>query len=146
MNSFSTYKGPKYIYEFWLDIFLTVHEMGGSVMISNAGYGSDKKLVKDVNNFHPDMVIELLNALERGGVIERFDLHHAFTLEKLPWERRWLEGENVPRNATIYAYGNKLGFHLWDEATVIVLLNEQANNFERQRFEELWMKAGGQIN
>ena len=39
------------------------------------------------------------------------------------WGMIWSE---INQKTTIYAYGEKLGLHFWDEAAVVVVENEQA--------------------
>lgn len=127
--------GDQALPQLWDDIYETLKDQGGEVLIANL----DEKRSHDS---HPDKLKHHLERLTECGVTERLLCCAGDTFFLQPHSfYRWLPKAGYEAGMTSFIYGQKVALQLWNESMIIVINSRSAYEAEVQRFEILWKNA-----
>lgn len=119
----------------WDDIFETMKNTGGEVLIANL----DERRSQEA---HAEKLKDHLSRLTRHGITERLLVCEgdSYFLQPAPYYR-WLRSDVFQAGMTSFIYNGKVALQLWQEAMIIVIQSTAAHDAEKMRFEELWQNA-----
>lgn len=119
----------------WDDIYETLKDIGGEVLIANLDEQRSHQA-------HPDKLKAHLARLTAAGVTERLLCREGdrFFLQPASFYR-WLPRAGYESGMTTFIYGGKLALQLWNESVIILIHSRPAYEAEAQRFELLWKNA-----
>ncbi len=125
-------RGDDALPQLWDDIFETLKNKGGEVLIANL----DEKRSEGSD---PEKLARHLKRLKSHGITERLLVCEgdAYFLQPAHYYR-WLPREIYEASMTSFIYGDKMALQLWGESMIILVQSQAAHNAERQRFEFLW--------
>lgn len=126
------FEGKDAFRKLWDDIFETLKEEGGEVLIS----GADENLVQKDD---PDSIQQHLDRLQKHSIAERLLTKEGDTTFLQPREcYRWIPEVAFQASAPTFIYKNKVATKLWEEKMVIIIKSDKAAEAERRRFEYMW--------
>ena len=134
-TAFRVMEGDDMYQEVWDDIFDTLKETGGEVLIS---YVDDGQIFKE----HPEKLEAHLKRLDKHNITERLlscEGDDVFIQSKECY--RWLPEEVFKAGIMTLIYGEKVAFQFWNHSTALVVKNKKIKDEEKQRFEYLWENA-----
>ncbi len=134
-ESVTVLKGYSANKQLWDDIFETLKETGGEVLINNV---DEKRVLKD----NSSGILEHLERLKAHNITERLlacEGDDTFIQPKTCY--RWLKPEVFTALSPTFVYGDKIAIKLWEEKMIIIIQSENAAKSERQRFDYLWNQA-----
>lgn len=119
----------------WDDIYETLKDAGGEVMIANLDEQRSHKA-------HPEKLKRHLERLTKAGVTERLLCREDDRYFLQPADfYRWLPRTGYESGMTTFIYGGKVSLQLWNESMIILIHSAAAYEAEAQRFEILWKNA-----
>ncbi|HEY8189973.1 MAG TPA: helix-turn-helix transcriptional regulator [Micavibrio sp.] len=125
-------KGPDAMPRLWDDIFETMKDRGGEVLISNL----DERRSHEA---HPSLLEAHLQRLKAHHITERLLCCEGDSYFIQPADfYRWLPRNVFQAGMSTFLYGNKVAMQLWQEAMIVVVQSEAAYEAEKHRFEYLW--------
>ncbi len=119
----------------WDDIFMTMKNTSGEVLIANL----DERRSQEA---HPEKLKAHLERLKKHGISERLLVCDGdeYFLQPAPYYR-WLRKDVFQAGMTSFIYNGKVALQLWQETMIIVIQSAAAYEAEKMRFEELWQNA-----
>jgi transcriptional regulator with XRE-family HTH domain len=128
-------KGENALKELWDDIFETMMQTGGEILISNVDEKRTEDMEKKALHNH-------LNRLKEHNITERLLCCEGDTYFLMPVEcYRWISKETFTYGTSTYIYNNKIALQLWNDSIIVIINSKDAATAERQRFEYLWKNA-----
>ena len=130
-----TLKGETAFSDLLDDIYETLKDQGGEVLISNVSENSIRQISSKKLQQH-------LDRLKEHNISERI-LCSDGAKSPLGSENfcRWVSGDSFAISMAYFIYGQKIAMELWDQSMIIITHSREAANSERQRFERLWSMA-----
>jgi transcriptional regulator with XRE-family HTH domain len=127
--------GPDALPKLWDDIFETLKDRGGEVLIANL----DERRSEEVDAAR---LRQHLQRLKEHNITERLLVCEGDTHFLQPVDYyRWVPREVFQAGMTSFIYGDKIALQLWQEAMIILVHSQAAHDAEQQRFEYLWQNA-----
>lgn len=128
-------RGPECHGELMDDIYNTLKDTGGEVLLSNV----DER--KGFENQREKLIL-WLDKVKKANITERMLVCEGDTFFLLPVEcYRWMDRSTFQGGVMTYLYGNKFAYKIWQEDIIIVIENPQIARAERERFDFLWENA-----
>ncbi len=128
-------KGPECLNILWDDIFNTLKNTGGEVLITNV----DEKRTLDIEQ---DKLIQHLDRLKQYGIKERLLSCEGDDFFLMPKEYyRWISEELFTFGSSTYIYADRVAFQIWRENMIVLIQSKEAHAAEKKRFEHLWDNA-----
>lgn len=119
----------------WDDIFETLRDTGGEVLIANLDEAQSQKAA-------PQKLADHLARLKAHGITERLLVCEGDRNFLQPADYyRWLPRDVFEAGMTTFIYGDKIALQLWQDTMIILINSQAAYQAERQRFEYLWQGA-----
>lgn len=128
-------KGDDALPRLWNDIFETLKDSGGEVLINNL----DERRSHEA---YPELLEQHLERLRQHGITERLLCCEGadFFLQPLEYHR-CLPQDTYAYTMSSFVYGHKVALQLWQDAMIIIINSREASDAERERFEELWSRS-----
>lgn len=121
--------------DLWDDIFDTMKDRGGEVLIS---YLTEK----ESNELHPEALAQHIDRLKQHRITERLLVCEGDTCFVQDREcYRWLPENVFKAGATTFLYNGKIAIQFWSGSIAMILENESVYQSEKARFEYLWENA-----
>lgn len=128
-------KGPSAFSELLDDIYQTLRENGGEILINNM----DENIAGETQ---PKKLLEHMERLRENGITERILCAKSVNLMLMrEADHRWLSGESPQTGPVTFIYGPKVALGLWDYAMIVIIESQDASRAESARFEHLWAGA-----
>lgn len=128
-------KGDDTLPHLWDDIYETLVNTGGEVLIANLDEERS-------HNAHPDKLKSHLERLTRARITERLLCREGDRYFLQPENYyRWLPRAGYESGMTTFIYGGKVALQLWNESMIILIHSRSAFEAEAQRFEILWKNS-----
>ncbi len=125
-------KGADAMPRLWDDIFETLKDQGGEILISNL----DEKRSHDA---HPALLDAHIQRLKAHHITERLLCCEGDSYFIQPEDfYRWLPRSVFQAGMSTFLYGNKVAMQLWQETMIVVVQSKAAYEAEKHRFEYLW--------
>lgn len=138
-NQTKVFRGVKDFAKFYQDIYETLSEEGGEVVVANAdereflSYLDDESILNHQINMR-----NLSDKITYKILIKEDDIYFAANSYA---EYRWTPKEDF-QSIPFYVYGNKLAIILWlDEPLVFLIESDEASSIYREKFSTLWKKS-----
>ena len=121
--------------DLWDDIFETLKDKGGEVLISHLDE-------KQAFQSHPKKLNNHLQRLKEYGITERLLVCEGdgFFVQD-PECYRWLKRDIYRTGITSFLYGNKLALQFWNGHLILIIDHAEIYKEEKERFEYLWKNA-----
>lgn len=128
-------KGANALPLLWDDVFETMKDSGGEILIAHL----DERLSHEL---HSDTLEEHLERLQVYGITERLLVCEgdSYFLQPAPYYR-WLRKDVFQAGITTFIYKDKVALQLWQDAMIVVIHSAVASRAEAMRFEEMWKNA-----
>ena len=119
----------------WDDVFETLKDNGGEVLISHL----DEKSAFD---HHPEKLDAHLKRLKAHNITERLLVCEGddFFVQDVKCYR-WLPEDVYKSGMTSFLYGNKVAIQFWNGHFILIVNHPEIYEEEKQRFEYLWARA-----
>ncbi len=135
LETVSILKGDTANVHLWDDIFETLKDSGGEVLITKV---DEQRVIKD----NGAGIENHLARLKEYGIHERLLACEGQDTFLQPIEcYRWVSEELYTAMSPSFIYGDKVAMKLWEEKMVIVIKSAVAAETERKRFNYLWENA-----
>lgn len=129
------FKGDEAVKNLWDDIFFSLKDKGGEVLITNV----DEKRALDQEGA---ILTNHLERLEKAGIHERLLCCEGDTYFLMPREcYRWISKELFTYGTSTYIYADRVAFQIWNEAIIVLIQSRDAHDAEKRRFDDLWDRA-----
>jgi transcriptional regulator with XRE-family HTH domain len=135
-NQTRVFRGVKDFSKFYQDIYETLREKGGEVVVANAdereflSYLDDESILNHQINMR-----NLADTIKYKILIKEGDVYFAGNSYA---EYRWTPEKDF-QSIPFYVYGNKLAIILWlDEPLVFLIESDEASDIYREKFSTLW--------
>lgn len=117
------------------DIFQTLSETGGEVLIQNA---NEKKAF----NHNQAAFLEHMQRLKKHKITERLLVCEGddFFIND-PSCYRWVPKNLFLSGTRTHVYANKFAYKIWSENIIVLIQNDAIADAERKRFEYAWSEA-----
>lgn len=130
-----TLKGEAAFGDLLDDIYETLKDQGGEVLISNVSENSSRQIA-------PKKLQQHLERLKDHNISERIlcpdGAKSSFGSENFC---RWVSGDSFASGMASFIYGEKVALELWNQSMILVIQSRDAASAERRRFERLWSSA-----
>lgn len=134
-ESVAVLKGSLALSDLLDDIYATLKDKGGEVLIANIGEDSLRQVT-------PKKLQEHMERLHRADIAERVICPEgSVSALATPMTCRWLPAAQVKSAMGFFLYGDKVAFELWDRNLIVIITSPEASRTERMRFEYLWQAA-----
>lgn len=131
----SILKGESANTSLWDDIFETLKQDGGEVLISSV---DEKRVLKD----NAEGIERHLARLAEHNITERMLACEGDDTFLQPIDcYRWINKELFAALSPTFIYGDKVAMKLWKEKMIIIVKSPDAASAERRRFNYLWDNA-----
>lgn len=121
--------------ELWDDIFETMQDGGGEILISNV----DERAAYLES---PENLIAHVKRLQNHNIAERILMCEGNSFFIQPPEcYRWVSKETYMSGLTTYVYNGKVALRFWNQSVILVISHPVIYEQERQRFNYVWDKA-----
>lgn len=128
-------KGDDALPALWDDIFMTLRDSGGEVLIANL----DEKRTHDM---HAKALERHLQRLHDHGISERLLVCEGDTFTVQPQHYyRSVPREIYEAGMSSFIYGDKVALQLWNQSLILIVQSPDASRAEAKRFETLWNTA-----
>jgi transcriptional regulator with XRE-family HTH domain len=128
-------KGPDAIRKLWDDVYNSLKDCGGEVLISNV---DETRALKS----QPEILKRHLSRIKKYNIRERLLICEGDMNLLMPREcYRWISKELFNAGVSSYVYANKVALILWGSSIVTLIYSHDAYQAEKKRFEFLWEKA-----
>lgn len=135
IETVSILKGEEANSNLWDDIFYTLKDEGGEVLISSV---DEKRVLAD----NPEGIDRHLKRLKDYDITERLLACEGDDTFLQPMEcYRWLPEALFAALSPTFIYGDKVAIKLWEEKMIIVIHSTAAAEAEKRRFNYLWDQA-----
>ncbi len=132
---FQLLEGEAMYVDVWDDIYNTLKDKGGEVLISHVDE-------RPVFQKHPEELASHLKRLKEHGIRERLLVCEGDTFFiQEPECYRWLPKEIYKSGVMSFVYGGKIAIQFWNGNLCLIIENKRIYEDERQRFEYLWEGA-----
>ncbi|MAZ76617.1 MAG: transcriptional regulator [Micavibrio sp.] len=125
-DSVELLRGENALEKLWENIFFTLGDTGGEILISNA----NKNLAAYRDNLKANNITKRLLSCEGDT---------NFIMPKECY--RWLPKEVFAAGNSTYIYDGKVAYQLWNEQIIILIHSNDAFAAEKKRFEYMWETA-----
>ncbi len=130
-----TFKGDNAFISLLDDIYETLRDKGGEILISNVNE-------RITNQAPPQKLEQHLDRLRSHNIEERVLCTEDTTSALARADHcRWTPKTSEVGGVATFIYGNKVAFDLWENSMIIIVSNSEASSAERRRFEYLWADA-----
>lgn len=128
-------KGPNALKDLWDDIFASLKDNGGEVLITNV----DEKRTLDIEK---SALTEHLERLKKHHISERLLSCEGDTYFLMPHDNyRWISKELFTLGMSSYIYQGKVALQLWENSLITLIHSKDAYEAEKKRFEYMWDNA-----
>lgn len=128
-------KGHSALQNLWDDIFFTLQDHGGEVLITNV---DEKRALEQQGS----TLTEHLQRLKEYKIKERLLSCEGDTFFLMPEKcYRWISKELFTFGTSTYIYADRVAFQIWNESIIILIQSKDAHDAEKRRFEDLWARA-----
>lgn len=134
-ESVQVFKGPSALQKLWDDVFMSLRERGGEVLITNV---DEKRALEAAGNTLTDH----LQRLKDHKIKERLLSCEGDTFFLMPEKYyRWISKELFTYGTSTYIYADRVAFQIWNESMIVLIQSKDAHEAEKKRFEDLWARA-----
>ena len=128
-------KGDEALPQLWDDIYATLKDNGGEVLIANLDE-------RRSHTAHKELLEQHLKRMAAAGITERLLVCEGDEYYVQPQDfYRSIPKDVFQAGMSSFIYGDKVALQLWQEAMIIVIQSPAANSAEKQRFEQQWASA-----
>lgn len=127
-------KGPHAMADLGRDIFETMKEYGGEILITDTSAGQDRQ--KDLQG-----LLQPLESLRSKNITERILCQGGDAVWSGHGPCRQIAPDNNIPALSSYIYGSKVALELWGQSVIVIIDSHDASKAERARFEYLWEHA-----
>lgn len=129
------FKGPTAMKDLWDDIFYSLKDSGGEVLITNVDETRTEKS-------EGKTLFDHLQRLKDHNITERLLSCEGDTNFIMPKNYyRWISKELFTFGTSSYIYADRYAYQIWGESMVILVQSKDAHDAEKRRFEDLWQRA-----
>lgn len=128
-------RGDNSLVQLWDDIFYTLKEDGGEVLIRNVSE-------EDVSEAFSEQLSNHLKRLIEHNISERIIVPegtHQYPMPNITYKTQPKEIMDTATTSCIYK--NKVSFHIWNEETILLITSDHIASAERARFEKMWQDS-----
>lgn len=128
-------RGPMAFNDLLLDIFTTLKDQGGEVLMMHIDSAVTSKV-------EPKQLLEHMERMQAFKITERALCAEGSSTVLAPLSScRWLPKAAAQAVMPVLIYGQKIAFELWGGAMIVMMESRDAAMAERARFEQLWSMA-----
>ncbi len=128
-------KGDNYLNTLWDDIFQTLKDSGGEVLITNV----DEKRTLDIEK---NNLLSHIERLKNYNITERLLSCEGDDYFLMPKEcYRWMSQELFTFSSSTYLYADRVAFQVWRQKIIVLIQSKEVHEAEVARFEHLWDSA-----
>lgn len=130
------FKGRDALRNLWDDIFWSLKDGGGEVLITNV---DEKRTIEQEG----EVLTDHLQRLREYKIKERLLCCEGDTFFLMPSKcYRWISRELFTYGTSTYIYADRVAFQIWKESMIVLIQSKDAHEAEKKRFEDLWARAG----
>lgn len=128
-------KGPAAFNDLLDDIYETLKDRGGEVLMSNVSE-------RTTSQSEPKKLLEYLDRLRTHQISERILCPEgAQTILGSTDSCRWIPHNGFNDSLATFVYGHKIALQLWDQTMIIIVSSQTSSDVARSQFEQLWATA-----